>query len=188
MNKRMISLLLGVSLLAMPVMIANAASTGWQPVSNYGQTEKVYYIYENKASGWTQIDDKWYYFYSGTGYMAHDTFIDGYYVNSEGVWTDDVPYAIQRVIDVVPDSNWIYTYGNDTQDYIGILENKNFKELCRYGWNAPDVNGTVVSTMGEEFFVSSNGTVYKAPHQAYDTIYEYGNDGSIVASYPYVGK
>jgi hypothetical protein len=46
--------------------------------------------YSNGASydtGWQKIDGKWYYFYS-TGYMAHDTKINGYYLDSNGVWTD----------------------------------------------------------------------------------------------------
>lgn len=36
--------------------------------------------------GWKLIDNKWYYFYSD-GYMAHDTTIGGYYLNSSGVCT-----------------------------------------------------------------------------------------------------
>lgn len=38
------------------------------------------------ATGWRNIDGKWYYFYSD-GYMAHDTTIGGYYLNSSGAWT-----------------------------------------------------------------------------------------------------
>lgn len=37
------------------------------------------------ATGWRYINGNWYYFYSD-GYMAHDTAIDGYYVNSNGTW------------------------------------------------------------------------------------------------------
>ncbi|NFG63024.1 CAP domain-containing protein [Clostridium sp. CMCC3677] len=40
------------------------------------------------AKGWNTIDDKWYYFYNN-GYMAHDTTIDGYYIDSDGEWIDD---------------------------------------------------------------------------------------------------
>lgn len=35
------------------------------------------------ATGWREIGGAWYYFYSD-GYMAHDTTIDGYYLNSFG--------------------------------------------------------------------------------------------------------
>jgi len=37
-------------------------------------------------TNWKQIDGNWYYFYSD-GYMAHDTTIDGCYLNSNGAWT-----------------------------------------------------------------------------------------------------
>lgn len=38
------------------------------------------------ATGWRYINGNWYYFYSD-GYMAHNTTINGYYVNSNGAWT-----------------------------------------------------------------------------------------------------
>lgn len=37
------------------------------------------------ATGWKQINGDWYYFYSD-GYMAHDTTVEGYYLNSNGTW------------------------------------------------------------------------------------------------------
>lgn len=51
-------------------------STGWR----YSEDSSL-------ATGWKSIDSNWYYFYSD-GYMAHDTTIDGYYVNSSGAWTN----------------------------------------------------------------------------------------------------
>ena len=39
------------------------------------------------ATGWRLIDGNWFYFYSD-GYMAHDTTIDGYYLNSNGAWSN----------------------------------------------------------------------------------------------------
>lgn len=38
------------------------------------------------ATGWRLINGNWHYFYSD-GYMAHDTTIGGYYLNSDGAWT-----------------------------------------------------------------------------------------------------
>ncbi|MFW2491427.1 hypothetical protein ACN077_23155 [Clostridium chromiireducens] len=35
------------------------------------------------ATGWRQINGSWYYFYPD-GYMAHDTTIEGFYLNSSG--------------------------------------------------------------------------------------------------------
>ena len=37
-------------------------------------------------TGWQKIDGRWYYFYPDNGCMARDTVIDGYYINTEGVW------------------------------------------------------------------------------------------------------
>ena len=42
------------------------------------------------ATGWRLIDKNWYYFYSD-GYMAKDTTIGGYYLNSSGAWTNSIP-------------------------------------------------------------------------------------------------
>ena len=174
---------------SMPTVSAEACSTPyiWQTVSNYGHTEWVCYKDGQKVYGWNYINGNWYYLYDNNGYMAHDTFINGYYVNSDGAWTYDIPYAVQRIIDVVPDSGWIYTSGNSYgSEPISILYNQNLKYLCRYGWNAPDVNGAVVCIDYCEFFVADDGTVFRAPHQAYDTIYQYDNYGNIVNEYPYI--
>lgn len=57
--------------------------TGWQYIEG-----KWYYLQSNGAmigEGWHVIDNNWYYIYSN-GVMASDTWIDGYYINSSGVW------------------------------------------------------------------------------------------------------
>lgn len=36
--------------------------------------------------GWSQVDGSWYYFYPGAGNKATNTYIDGFYVNHDGVW------------------------------------------------------------------------------------------------------
>lgn len=41
-------------------------------------------------TGWVCSNGNWYYFY-GDGTMAHDTTIDGYYLNSAGAWTKSMP-------------------------------------------------------------------------------------------------
>lgn len=81
--------------------------TGWVNING-----KRYYIKADgsKATGWLQANGEWYYFWSdGTpatgwlqsggnwyylypfGDMAHDTMVSGYYLNSDGVWTKDIP-------------------------------------------------------------------------------------------------
>ncbi|MZK51697.1 leucine-rich repeat domain-containing protein [Clostridium beijerinckii] len=39
------------------------------------------------ATGWSEIDGKWYHFNS-RGYMEHDKTIDGYYLDSSGAWKE----------------------------------------------------------------------------------------------------
>ena len=61
--------------------------TGWQYLQNS-------WYYFNKSDdggleglmkkGWNRINGNWYYFNYSDGKMAHDTWIDGYYVNSSG--------------------------------------------------------------------------------------------------------
>lgn len=63
--------------------LQGAMFTGW-----FMRNEKTYFADANGEliNGWYEIDGRWYYFYPGSGEMAHDTEIDGLYVNSEGVW------------------------------------------------------------------------------------------------------
>lgn len=41
------------------------------------------------AEGWWYINGSWYYFYPGSGYMARDTRIDGFYVGEDGSWSPE---------------------------------------------------------------------------------------------------
>lgn len=80
-----------MTLLAIAPMEAHAEwksdSTGW------------WYTEGNTwATGWRYINGNWYYFYSD-GYMAHDTSIDGYYVNSSGAWTTNQASTVNNVKD-----------------------------------------------------------------------------------------
>ena len=71
-----------VALMTVLAITPMAAHAEWK--SNY--TGWWYTEGNTWATGWRYIDGNWYYFYSA-GYMAHDTTIDGYYVNSSGAWT-----------------------------------------------------------------------------------------------------
>ncbi len=68
-----------ISLLAINPVVAHAE---WQS-NNVGWW---YSEGSSWATGWKQIDGKWYYFYSD-GYMAHDEYIGNHYLNNYGVWT-----------------------------------------------------------------------------------------------------
>ena len=63
--------------------VSGAMVTGWQLIDDnwyYFETD-----YGAMVTGWQVIDGKDYYFYDD-GAMAHDTVIDGYYVNEDGAW------------------------------------------------------------------------------------------------------
>ncbi|OOM78134.1 hypothetical protein CLPUN_19930 [Clostridium puniceum] len=71
--------------------------------------------------GWKQIDNTWYYFYPDSnydikGYMAHDTIINGYYLNNNGTWSNGGS-EIQTYINLLNDTNWQkkngIIFGND---------------------------------------------------------------------------
>lgn len=188
-NSLLATLIFSVQSFTVPNVAVQASSSSysWSQVSNYGETEWVLYYGGHQVYGWNYVNGNWYYLYEHNGYMAHDTFINGYYVNSHGAWTNDIPYAVQRILDVVPNPGWIYSCGN-YGEFIAIFKNENLKELCSNGWNAPNIDGTlVVIGEGGEHFVADDGTVYKVPHQAYETIYQYDSQGNVVNQYPYIG-
>lgn len=64
---------------------STGASATWE------QNSKGWWYTEGNswATGWKLIDGNWYYFYSD-GYMAKDKTIDGYYLNSSGVWINSI--------------------------------------------------------------------------------------------------
>ena len=56
--------------------------TGW--IKRDGNT---YFTDSNgrMMEGWCQIDGAWHYFYPGSGEMAHNTEINGFYVDEDGM-------------------------------------------------------------------------------------------------------
>lgn len=65
--------------------LQGAMFTGWIRRDN-----KTYFADSNGEimQGWCKIDDLWYYFYPGSGEMAHDTQIEGMVIGSDGVWRE----------------------------------------------------------------------------------------------------
>lgn len=64
--------------------------TGWQYIDGdwfYFNPASDGYSGVMKRACWTYIDGNWYYFYYD-GTMARNTYVDGYYVNSSGVWVN----------------------------------------------------------------------------------------------------
>ena len=64
------------------VQDSGAMATGWLAYNG-----NWYYLDEHgyKTTGWQEINGNWYYLYED-GRMAADTTVDGYYVDSSGVW------------------------------------------------------------------------------------------------------
>lgn len=63
--------------------LMGAMFTGW--IKRDGQT---YFADSNGeiVDGWCQIEGNWYYFHPGTGEMAVNTDINGFHVDSDGIW------------------------------------------------------------------------------------------------------
>ncbi len=63
--------------------LQGAMFTGW-----IRRDEKTYFADSNgeMVEGWYQIDGQWHYFYPGSGEMAYNTEIDGFYLDADGVW------------------------------------------------------------------------------------------------------
>lgn len=82
------------------------ANAEWKKDSNgWRYTEGGSYI-----TGWKKMDGEWYYFYKNDkfnkkGYMAHDTIIDGYYLNNIGILADKQP-EIKVYSDLLKDTEW----------------------------------------------------------------------------------
>lgn len=52
------------------------------------QDGNYYYLNENavRAEGWNQVEGNWYYFYPGTGIKAANTYVDGFWLDANGIW------------------------------------------------------------------------------------------------------
>ncbi|WP_294402340.1 cell wall-binding protein [uncultured Clostridium sp.] len=138
------------------------------------------------ADGWKNIDYSWYYFYKDTNFMAHDTIINGYYINSNGAWTEDMPYAVSQIMK--NDLNYINSTLGKTAWHFYTEENVNFRNLCGDNWTVPDINGDVYWIQDEEvdimgYFVSGND-VYCLGNQGGMDIYKV-QCGNVVQSILY---
>lgn len=87
MKKLKLTKIIASSLIAVSVLALNpiGASAEWkQNSTGWWYTEG-----NSWATGWKQIDGKWYYFYSN-GYMARNTMIGTYQLGSDGAWTNSI--------------------------------------------------------------------------------------------------
>lgn len=67
-------------------------------------------------TGWKQVDGKWY-FFDNKGYMAHNRYVDNYYLNGDGVWD-----GLSQSFSVTYPSSWVKSTSNGKTMY--LLDNK----------------------------------------------------------------
>lgn len=98
LKKIVIGFLFGISILVIHPIGASAEwrqdSTGWWYADN-----------NSWITGWKQIDNKWYYF-DTNGYMEHDTIIDNYYLNSDGIYSN-LKNEMKAYSSVLNDNDWL---------------------------------------------------------------------------------
>lgn len=73
-------------------------ATGWKQIDS-----KWYYFDENgymKTAQWIQYNSKWYYL-NDKGDMAHDQVVDDYVVDHDGVWIDDYKVSPREAEDIM---------------------------------------------------------------------------------------
>ena len=121
-------------------------------------------------SGWGNINNNWYYFNSD-GYMAHDTIIDGYYLNSNGVGTKILSTirptwesgGINLTTGLDADYNYcirtsMFTVDKDTEFKINGV--KAGKAICVFEY---DSNGNMIRNSGysDKTYTLSSGKNYR---------------------------
>lgn len=121
------------------------------------------------VDGWKYINNKWYYFYDDTNFMAHDTIIDGYYINEDGVWEERIPDKIKMLLN--NDSEYIKGFEHINWTFYEEY-NVNFKDLCDGGWNVPDIYGDV-------YWIQGDGIDYMGYFICEDNVYVLGNQGGM---------
>ena len=95
------SIIASITVLAAIPLAANAewrqSNSGWwysqggSYATNWTQIDGQWYYFDSNGymkTGWVKDNGNWYYL-NGDGTMAHDTIIDGYYLNSNGTISTD---------------------------------------------------------------------------------------------------
>ena len=94
-------------------------------------------------TGWLNDKGNWYYFYS-EGNMAHDCYIDEYYLNSSGAWTSELPEKYSEIF-IENKNQGIRTQGleKNLNVYLSVSGKKyHLKSNC------PNLNGkTILKTI-----------------------------------------
>lgn len=111
LNKIMVLGIICVSVLALnPIGV----SAEWK-LMQADQCDDLWWYSEGDsyATGWRLIDGNWYYF-NNSGYMVTDKVIDGYHLNSSGVWIEN-PISRERAVEILAKAR------NVDYQYVSVL-------------------------------------------------------------------
>lgn len=168
---------------AMPAWAWTSEGYGWVK-GTLGWSFMIDGIY---LDGWRVIEGKAYYFYKDSNFMAHDTIIDGRYINSDGAATSDIPDGISKIMKI--DMDYINKHFNNFRWWFYVENNVNFKELCRGNYNVPDINGNIYwlkdDFMDYNGYFVSGDDVYILGNQGGMDIYKI-EDNKVVQRIPYI--
>ena len=143
-------------------------------------------------TGWKHIDSNWYYFYSD-GYMATNDKIGDYFVNSTGVWTNEITAEEAKQLVMNEDRTFIneaYKSGDRLFDLYKEYSKENMpytgnkwnipKEPCyEFLLEALDDNGEVLFDACSYLVGKESKNVYVIPNQGCMDIYQIQDDKKV---------
>lgn len=154
----------------------NSYVTGWKYLDND------WYCFDSNGvirSGWIYDNGNWYFCYIH-GQMAHDTTINGYYLNSNGAWTtSEITADEARKLILNVDSTYIsqnnYELSTDYKEYskenMPYLEDWNFPKEPMFGFYYSAI-GSDGSGGGEYFVGKDSKNVYALFNQGNTNAYQ----------------
>lgn len=174
----------------------NSYVTGWKNIDNN------WYYFDNKGymkKGWISDNGSWCYLYDN-GQRATLEVIDGYFVNSSGVYTNTITSSEARQLISKEDSNYISKITDHETRLSTEYRECSADNMPAGGyWNIPkepcyefyvhvyDANGEVLCDICEYLVGKESKSVYIAPNQGGMSIYQIKNNQK-VNTFRYIGE
>jgi len=174
----------------------NSYVTGWKNIDNN------WYYFDNNGymkKGWISDNGIWYYLYDN-GQRATLEVIDGYFVNSSGIYTNTITASEARQLISKEDSNYISKITDHETRLSTEYREYSADNMPASGyWNIPkepcyefyvhvyDVNGEVLCDICEYLVGKESKSVYIAPNQGGMSIYQIKNNQK-VNIFKYIGE